>query len=180
MLVMTGNAYMVGFGNAIGRYKDFAIMHARNGMTRSVVSFGNFIPVLIHGEWKWEARPNYLPFNVSITESIPHPSPKPLEAMRLLISRYTAEGETVLDPFMGSGTIGVACVQLGRNYIGIEREPEYFEFSQNRISKAQHSSFTLPNPRLHLDVGDSSAQQALFTPEADTAEGKSHKPAPRR
>ena len=44
--------------------------------------------------------------------------------------------QTVLDPFMGSGTTGVACAQMGRNFIGIEREPKYFEIACKRIEQA--------------------------------------------
>ncbi len=46
------------------------------------------------------------------------------------------DGETILDPFMGSGTTGVACVQLGRKFIGIEIEPKYFDIAVKRIEKA--------------------------------------------
>jgi DNA modification methylase len=47
------------------------------------------------------------------------------------------EGSTVLDPFMGSGTTGVACVQTGRNFIGIEIDPDYFAIAERRIAEAQ-------------------------------------------
>jgi DNA modification methylase len=50
------------------------------------------------------------------------------------------KGATVLDPFMGSGTTGVACVQTGRNFIGIEIDPAYFEIAKKRISAAQHAT----------------------------------------
>jgi DNA modification methylase len=50
------------------------------------------------------------------------------------------KGETVLDPFMGSGTTGVAAVQMGRNFIGIERELKYFEIACKRIEDAQRQS----------------------------------------
>ena len=48
-----------------------------------------------------------------------------------------AEGDTILDPFMGSGTTGVACVQTGRNFIGIEIDKNYFEIAEKRIKEAQ-------------------------------------------
>ena len=47
------------------------------------------------------------------------------------------EGATILDPFMGSGTTGVACVQTGRNFIGIEIDPDYFAIAEKRIAEAQ-------------------------------------------
>jgi len=57
--------------------------------------------------------------------------------MRWILERTTRPAETVLDPFMGSGTTGVACVQTGRNFIGIEIEPKYFEIAQRRIAEAE-------------------------------------------
>jgi DNA modification methylase len=64
-----------------------------------------------------------------------HPSPKPVKLMTQLVSAL--EGDTMLDPFMGSGTTGVACAKLGRNFIGIERDPAYFDIAQRRIAEAQ-------------------------------------------
>ena len=66
-----------------------------------------------------------------------HPTQKPVALGAHFISLHTQPGDTVLDPFMGSGTTGVACVQTGRNFIGIEIEPKYFEIAQARISAAQ-------------------------------------------
>lgn len=62
-----------------------------------------------------------------------HPTQKPVALMEYLIKTYTNEGETVLDNCMGSGTTGVACKNTGRNFIGIERDPEYFKIAQSRI-----------------------------------------------
>ncbi len=56
--------------------------------------------------------------------------------MEYLIRTYTNEGDTVLDFTMGSGTTGVACVNTGRKFIGIERDPEYFAIAQKRIAEA--------------------------------------------
>ncbi len=66
-----------------------------------------------------------------------HPSQKPIKLIRKLIEKYTNEGDTILDPFMGSGTTGVACVQTGRNFIGIEIEPKYYDIAEKRIKDAQ-------------------------------------------
>ena len=141
MLVMPGNSELPSAAQAIGEYKDLIILHSRNGMTRSKIAFGNYIPVLACGNWGWVARPNHISFNVSISEKIDHPSPKPLEAMIKLIIAYTNPGDTILDPFMGSGTTGVACIQTGRNFIGIEKERKYFEISERRIAAAQPPLF---------------------------------------
>lgn len=66
-----------------------------------------------------------------------HPTQKPVALMEYLIRTYTNEGETVLDFTMGSGTTGVACANLNRNFIGIERDPTYFQIAQQRIEEAQ-------------------------------------------
>ena len=66
-----------------------------------------------------------------------HPNEKPLPLMRKLILLSSKEGDTILDPFMGSGTTGVACVQTGRNFIGIEIDPTYFAIAERRIKEAQ-------------------------------------------
>lgn len=66
-----------------------------------------------------------------------HPTQKPLVLMKWLIERYTQPGDVVLDCFMGSGTTGVACVQTGRNFIGVELDKGYFEIAQRRIAEAQ-------------------------------------------
>ena len=63
-----------------------------------------------------------------------HPTQKPLAVMQWSISRL--KGHTILDPFMGSGTTGVACVKLGRKFIGIEIEPKYFDIACKRIAAA--------------------------------------------
>jgi site-specific DNA-methyltransferase (adenine-specific)/modification methylase len=66
-----------------------------------------------------------------------HPTQKPLELMMWLIQRYTLPGSIVFDPFMGSGTTGVACVRTGRNFIGCEIDPTYYAIAQRRIAEAQ-------------------------------------------
>lgn len=64
-----------------------------------------------------------------------HPTQKPVALMRWCVERL--QGRTILDPFMGSGTTGVACMNLGRRFIGIEIESRYFEIACRRIEQAQ-------------------------------------------
>lgn len=68
-----------------------------------------------------------------------HPTQKPIALMAWCISERAkvAAEQTILDPFMGSGTTGVAAVQMGRNFIGIEKEPKYFDIACKRITDAQ-------------------------------------------
>lgn len=65
-----------------------------------------------------------------------HPTQKPVDLLEYLIRTYTNEGETVLDNCMGSGSTGVACVNTGRNFIGIELDEDYFNIAKKRINKA--------------------------------------------
>jgi site-specific DNA-methyltransferase (adenine-specific)/modification methylase len=65
-----------------------------------------------------------------------HPCPKPIGQMLWLVARVSRCEETILDPFMGSGTTGVAAIQLGRKFIGIECEPKYFDIACRRIEQA--------------------------------------------
>jgi DNA modification methylase len=66
-----------------------------------------------------------------------HPTQKPLGVMKWAIGHIPEPANTILDPFMGSGTTGVAAVQMGRDFIGIEREPKYFDIACRRIEQAQ-------------------------------------------
>ena len=62
-----------------------------------------------------------------------HPTQKPVALCEYLIKTYTNEGETVLDNCIGSGTTAIACINTNRNFIGIEKEPKYFEIAKKRI-----------------------------------------------
>jgi site-specific DNA-methyltransferase (adenine-specific) len=66
-----------------------------------------------------------------------HPTQKPVALLEYLIKTYTIENETVLDNCMGSGSTGVACINTNRNFIGIEKEENYFQIAQKRIEEAQ-------------------------------------------
>ena len=75
-----------------------------------------------------------------------HPTQKPLSLMKWTISQvdHKVHSKTILDPFMGSGTTGVAAVQMGRQFIGIERERKYFDIACERIARAQAQGQLLP------------------------------------
>ncbi len=68
-----------------------------------------------------------------------HPFEKPVDLVRRMIEADTDPGDTILDPFMGSGTTGVACVQTGRKFIGIEISSEYHSIAQKRITEARNA-----------------------------------------
>ena len=65
-----------------------------------------------------------------------HPTQKPIALMEWCLS-FLPDAVTILDPFMGSGTTGVAAINLGRNFIGIEKDPQYFEIAKERIAEAE-------------------------------------------
>jgi len=65
-----------------------------------------------------------------------HPTEKPVDMMRHIITASSKEGATVLDPFAGSGTTGVACMMEGRNFIGMELDAGYFDIAKRRIGEA--------------------------------------------
>jgi len=82
------------------------------------------------------------------TEGKEHPTQKPLPLMQWCLG-FLPNAQTILDPFMGSGTTGVACVNLGRKFIGIELEPKYFDIACRRIEEAykQPRLFEEPAPK---------------------------------
>ena len=100
--------------------------------------FNHWSPILIYGAVKFPVDSIKLhAIQHSYPRGYPHPSPKPEALMLWIVNHATKPGDTILDPFMGSGTTGVACVRTGRNFIGIERDTGYFDFAERRIAEAQ-------------------------------------------
>lgn len=69
-----------------------------------------------------------------------HPTQKPVALLSQLIKTYTNEGDVVLDNCMGSGSTGVSCVETNRRFIGIEKDPEYFNVAKDRIEHAEYNN----------------------------------------
>lgn len=108
--------------------------------SRHCWGFKSILPVLFYGtapDVHKGSKPTAI-YSVETVnrDEIGHPVPKPLGWMKWLVGLSSRRGETVLDPFMGSGTTGVACAKLGRKFIGIEIEPRYFDIACERIRKA--------------------------------------------
>ena len=84
------------------------------------------------------------PQSISVKERLKitniHSTVKPVHLMSWLVRLVSKEGDTVLDPFAGSGTTGVACKKLGRNYILIEQNAEYIEIIKKRTATSQQPS----------------------------------------
>ena len=92
--------------------------------------------VFVGEELKQRYPVNIITFSKSSqSDMTSHPTQKPVALMEYLIKTYTNEGETVLDFTMGSGTTGVACKNLNRNFIGIELDKDYYEIAKRRINE---------------------------------------------
>ena len=103
-----------------------------------------------HGELAWTSRNGALREFVKCPTGMDkaHPTEKPVSLMKWCLN-FFPESKLIFDPFMGSGTTGVACVKLGRKFIGIEIDPDYFEIACKRIEEAQRQPdlFIEPTPR---------------------------------
>ena len=136
IIIITGSAGIRDSIALVGDdFVDVVAAHNLNGMTRGPLGFNNWLAAVVAC-----GRPRQGPncFEFAVRGQMPdHPSPKPIVYMLKLIERCVAPDATVLDPFMGSGTTGVACVQTGRGFIGIEIDPAYFEIARKRIEAAQ-------------------------------------------
>jgi site-specific DNA-methyltransferase (adenine-specific)/modification methylase len=75
-----------------------------------------------------------------------HPTQKPISVMKFCIDYLPTNVSTILDPFLGSGSTGVAAVQMGRKFIGIEKDPEYFDIACKRIEDAQRQGDMFVEP----------------------------------
>ena len=126
---------------------DIGVFFVPGGVGRGPWGFCCSNPILYYG--KRPPRPGCWPTSYADNHPMPssfdHPVAKPMEWMMRLVNIGSLEGETILDPFMGSGTTGVACANLGRKFIGIEIEPKYFDIACRRISDAYKQ------PRLFKD-----------------------------
>lgn len=115
--------------------------------------FKNFLPVLFYGTYPDLQHGAKLPTVLAsneVAEKNGHPVPKPVGWMRWLVALTTRPCEMVLDPFMGSGTTGIACMNLSRRFIGIELERKYFDIACERIARAQaqgRMKFEEPAPK---------------------------------
>lgn len=119
--------------------KDIGCIFYPSGAGMSSWGFACSQPILYYGKDPYLAnglvsRPNSFSSN-ELAEKLDHPCPKPNNAMRWLVNKISLEGETILDPFMGSGTTLVAAKNLGRRCIGIELEEKYCEIAVNRLAQ---------------------------------------------
>jgi DNA modification methylase len=118
---------------------DWVLNWTRQGSTSRTAygGFNHWSPVLVYGRGRWNPDTVLLPSVTVVNDNvgIKHPSPKPTNLMRWLIGGCTADGQLVLDPFMGSGTTLVAAKSMNRRAIGIEIDERYCEVAANRCSQ---------------------------------------------
>ncbi|MBD3762625.1 site-specific DNA-methyltransferase [Rhizorhabdus sp.] len=117
------------------------------------------------GASKWNAggKRGIYTYNVNGPERHgTHPTEKPRRLMSEIIADFTKPGETILDPFMGSGTTGVAAVMAGRPFVGVEMNPTYFEIACKRIEEAQRQ----PGLFTETTLAAGKRQGGLFSGEA--------------
>ena len=134
-----------------GFYTPAAVTHGPWGFTC-------FQPILYYGKDPRLGR-GVWPSSITVTEASEkngHPCPKPQRAWQWLVAKVSSEDGPVLDPFMGSGTTGVACVKLGRQFIGIEIEERYFTIACKRIEEAYRQ------PDLFINRDDPAPKPAML------------------
>ena len=129
-------------GGAVGGGGDISTCLKRSWELIQVARNGAMNGARVESVWRFPITP---------ADTADHICAKPVSLMYALAERFTHHQQTILDPFMGSGTTGVAAIQLGRKFIGIERESKYFDIACKRIEQAV-------------------AQGQLFAPEQPKAE----------
>ncbi len=141
MVVTPGIVNLLKMPESVGelRYRWTCSGWIANALVRGAVGFGNWIPALLYcADDKSVYRQAQDAKRIVIGGDMPpHPSPKPIEFMRWIVGTFSEPGELVCDPFCGSGTTGVACMELGRRFVGIELSENYCAMARRRINAAQ-------------------------------------------
>ena len=107
-------------------------------VARNEWGFKTFLPVLLYGKQQNRnlGSRHSAVASTAVSEHNGHPCPKPLEWILAFTKLVSNAGDLILDPFMGSGTTGVAALKLGRSFVGIEIDPTYFDIARRRIEAA--------------------------------------------
>lgn len=106
------------------------------------LAYTSFLNGIRKFKWRWNGM---LQENMKNKEIRQHPTQKPLPLMLWIIQNFTEPTDIIFDPFLGSGTTAVAAKQLGRNFIGVEINPEYCKIAKERL-KQEVLPFTKPQP----------------------------------
>lgn len=134
VVIITGSQGVKDSLSLVGSdFIDVIAAHNLNGMTDGPIGMGNWLAAVVA---RGKPRQGINAFSFVVNGDKPdHPTPKPLSFMRKLVERVTEPQESVLDPFMGSGTTLLAAKILGRKAIGIEIEERYCEIAATRLSQ---------------------------------------------
>jgi DNA modification methylase len=150
---------------------DMGCLYQAGGSGLGRWGFSCFHPILYYGKDPHihkGATPNSLcQIYANDANQWDHPCAKPLAMMLWLVKKTTLPGWTVLDPFMGVGTTGVACMMLGRNFVGIEIDPRYCAIARRRIERP-HASVPRPGRAEHHPLFD--VQDGPGSPQDDAGE----------
>jgi len=123
-----------------GGVNYYPIMTKRDKPIKGYATNNSISNVLENSDKKVRTYTHKNPTNIIQYQKVKgtiHPTQKPIALMEYLVKTYSNENETILDFTMGSGTTGVACKNLDRNFIGIELDDKYFEIAQKRINETQ-------------------------------------------
>lgn len=107
------------------------------------------------GKKRWNGGGHHAVWQCNV-ERGEHPTQKPIKLLSEWVQLFSDAGETILDPYMGSGTTGIAALRQGRRFIGVEAEPRYFDIACKRIAEAydQPDLFITPPPREEASTPD--------------------------
>lgn len=110
-----------------------------NSMKRITIGFNCWEPLLLFGNPSIKSYRDAFEAP-TIPQKSKHPTPKPVNLFIKLVKAFSEPDALVLDPFLGSGTTAIACKKTGRNFIGIDINPDYCEYAKKRISKVNNQS----------------------------------------
>jgi len=135
-------------------FADRSYSHRSNKVSGKNETYGEHYVETSTAEKKVTSAKDVLVFDTvhpQSSEKVKHPTQKPIKLMEYLIKTYTNENETVLDFTMGSGTTGVACKNLNRNFIGIEQDDNYFNIAKDRIEETKNETQIQENKKSKLN-----------------------------
>jgi len=109
-----------------------------------------------HSSWNGGGRPGTFVFNKNTAGGSDHPTQKPIPLLQEIVRLFSSAGELVCDPFLGSGTCGVAAVKLGRRFVGIEVDEKHFDTACRRVEAA------LREPDMFIEAPKPAKQEAFL------------------
>jgi len=136
--------FKIGQSNTSGRLP--ATKHYGGTHSHDYIEDGTRYPLSVVFAQNWNGGEALKRRTMKLAGFKGHPTQKPIDLVAYLVKTYSNEDELILDPFMGSGTTGIACKNLERDFIGVELDAEYFEMAQQRIEAAAPAAPAAQNP----------------------------------